>query len=708
MTPTQLLLRVDALRHRLQWLAIGDVVRAACIAAACALLVCGIVRFAIGAPSAGVGVVATLLSAVGAAAWRWARRQPLRLARTDAALWAEQTVPELQYALITLAERDVHGGENRTERRLADFVERTAWEPIVRRVVAQRAARVVSQIALASGVGALSWALFPMRTAGADAPLGRTAATAAARAAVGRVAVTARVIAPAYSGRGAQNAAFGAMLSPLVGSVLRLDGASAAGAVDVSVLETSSTDSTPPRTLALTSRGDTWHGEVRVGTQPLAVRVRDAVGDRWLFLAPVVDSAPVVTLRLPATDTLVFDSTAVIRLAGDVHDDLGVRDMRVEYIISSGGGEQYTFKSGVLGERRGALGRTLTVSTTLDLGALGLKPGDLMHVRITAHDGNIVSGPSLGSSETRTIRLPRADERDSVAVDALPPTPVDTNALSQRQLLMLTERLVARLPRLPRTTIVSESQALGVTQSRLRKQVADIIFARLGDSPSGEHAHFAGDGHNHSADELTKLTTPDDVLKAADRATGGRNTMLDADGDETPIVAINKPLLEAYNAMWDASRALQGGEPRSALAPMRRALDAIQRARTAERFYLRGTPPAAVVDVAKIRLIGTDSAAFEERRALAALPATDRALSARVLHALRQLADADAGALDALRLARLDALAVQPSLASALGTLVARVEQRRDVTGDVLQVRRLAMAPWRAGAGSALWTGGAP
>jgi hypothetical protein len=255
--------------------------------------------------------------------------------------------------------------------------------------------------------------------------------------------------------------------------------------------------------------------------------------------------------------------------------------------------------------------------------------------------------------------------------------------------------------------VLAESRRIGADQARLRKQVSDIVFARLGDNPSGEHAHYAGDGHDHNASELATQTTPESVLAAAERATQA-SSLLEEVGDETPVVAVNRPLLEAYNAMWDATRELQGGTPRAAIDPMKRALAAIQRARSAERIYLRGTPPAAVIDVAKIRLIGTDSAKFEARRALDALPAPERRLAATVLRALALVTSRDSSALDALRLARLDALAPSPPLAAALGDAIDAVERGRDATAPLLRARRLALAPWRSAGGSVLWLGGAP
>jgi hypothetical protein len=139
---------------------------------------------------------------------------------------------------------------------------------------------------------------------------------------------------------------------------------------------------------------------------------------------------------------------------------------------------------------------------------------------------------------------------------------------------------------------------------------------------------------------------------------------------------------------------------------MKRALAAIQRARSAERVYLRGTPPAAVIDLEKIRLVGTDSATFEARRALRALPATERRLAERVLRALALLVVRDTTAIDSLRIVRLDALVSSPQLAASIGDAVDAVERGADATAALLRARRLALAPWRRGDGASLWLGG--
>ena len=62
------------------------------------------------------------------------------------------------------------------------------------------------------------------------------------------------------------------------------------------------------------------------------------------------------------------------------------------------------------------------------------------------------------------------------------------------------------------------------------------------------------------------------------------------EGDDSPVIAINQPLLEAYNAMWDAGRALEQGDPRAAIPHMRLALAAIERAGW-QRLLELGAPP---------------------------------------------------------------------------------------------------------------------
>ena len=236
-------------------------------------------------------------------------------------------------------------------------------------------------------------------------------------------------------------------------------------------------------------------------------------------------------------------------------------------------------------------------------------------------------------------------------------------------LINLTEALVKRQRSLTRPMLVSESQRIALDQKKLRKRVGDIVFQRMGGEPlTEEGADIA---------ETGKLT-PEQVLKMADSVTGGgAANVMDVEGDETPILAINKPLLEAFNAMWDAGRALEVGEPAKALPPMRIALAAIERARQAERIYLRGS---------RARRSWTSRRCGSRGRTRASHPCASRgrwsirscAVARRPFERVSALIarDPDAAA-DSLLLMRVDALGDAPALAAALDD-AARALRKRD------------------------------
>jgi hypothetical protein len=282
-----------------------------------------------------------------------------------------------------------------------------------------------------------------------------------------------------------------------------------------------------------------------------------------------------------------------------------------------------------------------------------------VHLRAVARDGNDVSGPGVGTSETRAIRIARHDEYDSVAVEAAAPSEEEKSVISERMLIMLAEALEKRRPALARDSLVKESGAIATDQKRLRRTVGEIVFTRLGGESSGEE--------HTDADSPARAKTMQDMLARADSATNRSMDPIDFAGGESPVVAVNKPLLEAYNAMWDASTALEIAEPGRALPHMRRALAAIQRARSAERVYLRGRPPQVVVDVNRARLQGKDKGASSARLSRSASDLAARRRSERFANIVALAARDASAAIDSLLILRVDALTESPTFAAALG-----------------------------------------
>lgn len=595
------------------------------------------------------------------------RRANGPLTATRVALWLEEHVPELEYSLVSAA------GRPQLPILVAGTVTKTEIDPRARSALLRALIVPGSAVALAAAL------LFLRQSSGAAAVL-RPVADAlspAAGNAVARVTVTLRP--PPYSGLPRQTLVNPDIVQPLAGSRIAVEGslAGAAGEIVVATLGETAVE--------IASQDGGWLLDLVSPDSAAVLRLTHGGNSRLLLIEPRADSVPVVTLTSPARDTVLRDAAGRFELRAHAQDDLGLANAGFEFIVSSGEGERFTFRSGTLGTVDPAGRRGVDLSATLDVMELELKPGDVVHLRAVARDRNAVSGPETGVSDTRAIRIARAGEYDSLAIEAAPPPEEDKTILSQRMLINLTEALVKRMATLQRDAVVSESRRISRDQARLRKQVSDIVFMRLGDDVSGEHFH--GDGHAHGENEpIQGQLTPEQLLKAAERATEIHNEATDFAEDETPVVAINKPLLEAYNAMWEAGRELDGGQPRQALPPMYAALAAIQKARAAERLYLRGLPPRVVVDLARIRLQGKERGSDAFRISNNHFDATRTEALARMHRALT-LSDG-AESADSLLLIRMSLVGHWPTAAATFDALIADVRAGRDATASVTAARR--------------------
>ncbi|HKG93115.1 MAG TPA: hypothetical protein VKA84_14520 [Gemmatimonadaceae bacterium] len=640
---------------------------------------------------------AALVVAAAAALWT-ALRGGVAPSLESVALWVERRVPQLQYALVTAG-----GGAESSAAAvpLERAVAAHSWSPVVRRA-AVRAAAVPLAVA---AVAAAGLAALP---AGSRARVVRPApGDALARAPLGTARASrlsplvAAVAEPAYAGGARRTLDEPTSVAALVGSEVVLRGRGGAGGIGAALVDGAAI---PVRA----DRGGRWAAALPMPARPGAVRLTDGAHERVVVLEPRPDSAPTVSLALPARDTVFRAVPAALQLRADLADDIGLASGAFEYIVSSGEGESFTFRSGTVAA--GPLGgvRRRRLEGVLRLDSLALEPGDLVHLRAVARDGNTVSGPGAGVSETRTLRVARVGEGDSVAVEGAPPPEADKSLVSQRMLIILTEALERRRPRLARDEVVAESRRISTDQKRLRKAVSEIIFSRLGEG-SSEESQGEEEGEGRAA-----ARTPEEVLRAAEAAAAeaaAGGSALDFEGPETPVLAVNRPLLEAYNAMWDAGRELDVGEPGRALPPMRAALAALQRARAAERIYLRGRPPAVVVDVGRVRLQGAKpdaAAATRDPRAPLDDPAPRRA--ARFAAAMLLLGARPDAAVDSLLLLRVDALGAadaggSPALAAALGEAVDRLRAGRDATGALARARRLIAGAPRAADSLPRWSG---
>ncbi len=725
-SPNELRRRIERLRVRLAQLRVVRALLLALSAGALTLLVLRLAARILGDPSTasasppalanGPLSFAVAATVAGCVLWwlasRWDAITPVR-----AALWYEEHHPS-SHAVVTLMELGSEQLPSAIEHRLVAAAAVPTSDNMPAKEALTRAMWQSWRTPLIICISAIaSLLLVTFVPSGAIARLTATGGISTTDVASVRESSlgtwNVEVIPPAYSGLPSRSLRDSGTVEALTGSRVRVSGSGDAAAL-TGALTVRGDSATPETPLPVEEGAQGWHVVTTMPSQPAVIRVAlrepsrsspqsareegSPASSRLLVLIPRADSLPQVQLTAPLRDSVYRDTVGTLVLSAEVRDDLGLASAAFELILTSGSGERYSARTITLARKSFRGDRSGAIAHTLSFTELGVAPGDVIHLRAVARDAHPASAREAGISETRSLRFARAEEYDSVAVEAAPPPLVDSSLLSQRMLLDMTEKLEARRPRITREVLVAESRRLAVEQARIRRAVSAIVFQRLSGEGSSEHVHSEGDGHDHgvtlqdgklvpSFGGATVNVMPGAVVPGMPPRTSESMT------DESPIIAVNRPLLEAYNAMWDAGRALELADTRAAIPPMRLALEAIQRARAAERVYLRGRVRAVVVDLARVRLAGRDTGSASRRTAGAALPDPARLADARLVHAAEQLRSDPVAGRDSLVMLRLDVITTAPEFSRALELVLSALTEGRDVTDALVRARRTLVRP---------------
>ncbi|MEP6765419.1 MAG: hypothetical protein ABJB66_13970 [Gemmatimonadaceae bacterium] len=629
------------------------------------------------------GVVALWLS----------RKRDGTMSPMRAALWLEEQVPSLHFALATLT--DVNSA--------VIAISPTAHERLVAAVGKPEIATTLQQttrsrlaVPLVGAVVLLALAM-PLH-----ARLSPESANAAGGAGIGKRNVNGvarkagkalsnwkiRVVPPAYSGIAPSTFGDIGLVNALVGSAVEVSGDDDAAP---DVLIKSITDTVKPKSLSVTTSvtnaANVWRTHVTMPNAPAEVRFTLGTAIRQLLLEPRVDSLPVVRLQSPRADSVYRVATGSVTLDATAHDDFGLSSADFELIVTSGEGERFTAKTVMLAAQKLNGEKDTRLHATMSLDTMKLEAGDIVHMRAVARDRHPDAAREAGTSETRTFRIARPSEYDSVAVEPAPPPEVQKSLMSQRMLLIMTEKLEVRRPRLSREVLVRESRSLAAEQSRLRKTVGDLVFQRLDGEDGADHTSGEAEVHGFKIEQGKLVPIPPNEVTSS--SNNGAPPRTEAEGDESPLIGVNKPLLEAYNAMWDAASALDVADPKTAIPHMKLALAAIERARSAERIYLRGKPPVVIIDVNKIRLAGKDTGQKNERASREAISPREAERESRLLAAALLMSRDVAAARDSLAFLRLETLTDAPRLAAALNDALEVARRGGDITNALIRARRL-------------------
>jgi hypothetical protein len=605
--------------------------------------------------------IALAAGAIVAAALLWRSRYFSSQSRV--ALWIEERVPTLEYSLVTAME---HAGSP-FSRGMEERIEREE----VGRVTVRALRRTVSNAVGALVIGALllyispsaafgRGGLFPNLGASRSGPKGPPGSRLAI--------ISARVTPPQYTNERPTELNDPVSIPALVGSRIVIRGEGPPSGIAGTL---------PGNSLQAIESDGGWTISLAMPGKPAALTLKDRTYERIVVLDPRADAPPKIALTSPTKDTTLRSAQLVINLDATATDDIGLRGGYFEYLITTGSGEIFNARTvttpvvNFAGSRRGS------IRSTLDLASLKLKQGDVVSIRAIAQDGNTLSGPGTATSDTRTFRIARADEYDSVAVDPGAPLPVDTAAVSQRMLIMMTEKLVKEKKTITRQELVRRSGEIGDLEDKIRKRVEEILYEIEG-----------GEDHAEESGAPPAPGTPEDEHAHQVRAVQ------------------NPDLFEAFNALWAAVRSLQIAEPDTALPPMRVALKALDRARLANRLYLRGMPPKVVVDIARVRMSGKEKGSASTRTPRTPQDSLRANLERRFSDAVELISSKPQEAVRAFTLMQVEALTVSPQVASALGEAIDAFRKGRNATLPLLRARRALAGEPSGTAGLPAWSGG--
>jgi hypothetical protein len=587
---------------------------------------------------AGVPWLAALLcvATLGMFAWRerfvWSSRH--------VALWLEERAPALRYALVTAV-------DPRYAQTVGPLLEPAIARVDTRVLVRDSARRTLLPALAALSAAALTFAVIPPAMRAALAGAHSTGGAGPATELPSRLApLRGTLTPPAYAvdaGVRSQTLDEPTSIAGLAGSRVVIMGPGTPDGIEARVGEmlVGVTAAAPGHDTTSRSTGATQGAEWRLAfTLPdsaTALRLDDRHHRRLIVLDPQRDEPPLVQLVLPASDTTLRTPSGSLTLQARITDDFGITAARFEYIVSSGEGEgSFTSREGMLGARAFARVKEGELRLTIPFSTFQLQPGDQLSVRAVAIDNNTFSGPDTGYSEPRTIRIARPGEYDSLAVEGAPPA-TDTAVATLRYIIQASEELQAERPRLPREKFVARSRDLGRRVERLRTRVQEL---------------------------------------QSERTLGG-------------MLPPNPLLSEAYMGLVEGGAALLIAEPGEALPHLWKALRALQKFAWAERYYLRGRSPDVLVDLARVRLSGTDTGRATPRSPRAAADSTRMRLRREYTQAVRSIATSPDSAAEHLLLLQVEALRTDPALATALGEAVAALRAGSDPARALRAARRL-------------------
>lgn len=361
-------------------------------------------------------------------------------------------------------------------------------------------------------------------------------------------------------------------------------------------------------------------------------------------LAVTQDNAPRIHVVEPKNTITEIPKNALPRLQTEVRisDDFGLVKVEILASIAKGSGEAVKFRDQVFTfDRSEKKGDETTYYKAWDLAELGMEPGDELYFTVKATD-NRQPNPQLSRSQTKIIRW-LEDDRERILSDGILIDFMPEYFKSQRQIIIETVQLIEDKAALDDGTYSETSRSLGFSQNDLKQKYGQYLGDEfddgggtqqmedglgtpeltIHDSKEGDPHHDDDDnhvaetaaqgGHEHGEHEGEKTSSKDksgysQVIEKFGHAHGDSD--IGVMGQQSP-----KALMKlAIANMWQAELHLMLTEPELALPYENEALTYLNRARKAERVYVKrlGFEPPPVTEKRRYQGDLSDILSFQE------------------------------------------------------------------------------------------------
>ncbi|MBO0935128.1 hypothetical protein J2I47_01080 [Fibrella sp. HMF5335] len=182
-----------------------------------------------------------------------------------------------------------------------------------------------------------------------------------------------------------------------------------------------------------------------------------------------------------------------LRIQAQVSDDFQVRGAYIVATLARGSGENVKFRESHFPVSAGPFKSSL-LSHTLDLAKLGFTPGDELYYYWAAID-NRQPDPQLTKSDTYFVVFKDTTKTDDAELATMAVNIMPDYFRSQRQIIIDTDKLIAKKKRLTKPTFNSGSNEIGFDQKVLRLRYGQYLGEEF-ENQIGGHSPMADNDAN--------------------------------------------------------------------------------------------------------------------------------------------------------------------------------------------------------------------